>query len=74
MAKCKGWGWKANCLDNGAIEIFFGRLKTEYYFGKRFECFAELEQTLHEYIRYYNEERIQVKLKGLSHVKYRLSP
>ena len=62
---------KGNCLDNSAMESFFGRLKTECYFGKRFEHFAELEQTLHEYIRYYNEERIRVKLKGLSPVKYR---
>ncbi|QLB19976.1 integrase [Mannheimia granulomatis] len=62
---------KGNCLDNGAMESFFGRLKTECYFGKRFETFAELEQTIHNYIHYYNNERIQVKLKGLSPVEYR---
>lgn len=62
---------KGNCLDNSAMESFFGRLKTECYFGKRFDTFAELERTLHEYVRYYNHERIQVKLKGLSPVEYR---
>ena len=62
---------KGNCLDNGAMESFFGRLKTECYYGKRFETFEQLEQTIHEYIYYYNHERIQVKLKGLSPVKYR---
>ena len=62
---------KGNCLDNGAMESFFGRLKTECYFGKRFESFAELKQTIHDYIHYYNNERIQVKLKGLSPVEYR---
>lgn len=62
---------KGNCLDNGAMESFFGRLKTECYFGKQFETFAELEQTIHNYIHYYNNERIQVKLKGLSPVEYR---
>ncbi|AHG73755.1 transposase-like protein [Mannheimia sp. USDA-ARS-USMARC-1261] len=62
---------KGNCLDNGAMESFFGRLKTECYFGKRFDTFAELEQTIHDYIHYYNNERIQVKLKGLSPVEYR---
>lgn len=31
---------KGNCLDNGAMESFFGRLKTECYFGKRFETLA----------------------------------
>ena len=62
---------KGNCLDNSAMESFFGRLKTECYFGKRFETFEQLEQAIHEYIHYYNHERIQVKLKGLSPVEYR---
>lgn len=62
---------KGNCLDNSAMESFFGRLKTECYFGKRFETFEQLEQTIHAYIHYYNHERIQVKLKGLSPVEYR---
>lgn len=62
---------KGNCLDNSAMESFFARLKTECYFGKRFETFEQLEQTIHEYIHYYNHERIQVKLKGLSPVQYR---
>lgn len=62
---------KGNCLDNGAMESFFGRLKTECYFGKRFETFAELEQAIHRYIHYYNYERIQEKLEGLSPVQYR---
>ena len=62
---------KGNCLDNSAIESFFGRLKTECYYGKRFETFEQLEKTIHEYIHYYNHERIQGKLKGLSPVNYR---
>ncbi|MFW9280991.1 transposase, partial [Glaesserella parasuis] len=33
---------KGNCLDNSAMESFFGRLKTECYFGKRFETFEQL--------------------------------
>lgn len=63
---------KGNCLDNAAMESFFGRLKTECYFGQRFETFAALEQAIHDYIHYYNNERIQVKLKGLSPVQYRI--
>ncbi|MFK5247274.1 IS3 family transposase, partial [Glaesserella parasuis] len=43
----------------------------ECYFGKRFETFEQLEQAIHEYIHYYNHERIQVRLKGLSPVEYR---
>lgn len=63
---------KGNCLDNSAMESFFGRLKTECYYSKRFETFEQLEKTIHEYIHYYNHERIQGKLKGLSPVNYRI--
>ena len=62
---------KGNCLDNAAMESFFGRLKTECYEGKQFDTFEQLENTIHEYIHYYNHERIQCKLKGLSPVEYR---
>ena len=30
---------KENCLDNSSMESFFGRLKTECYYGKWFETF-----------------------------------
>ncbi|QEH09754.1 IS3 family transposase [Histophilus somni] len=44
---------------------------TKCYFGKRFDTLGELKQTIHEYIHYYNNERIQVKLKGPSPAEYR---
>lgn len=62
---------KGNCLDNSAMESFFGRLKTECFHGKSFETVNEIVQTVQNYIRYYNEERIQLKLKGLSPIQYR---
>lgn len=62
---------KANCLDNAAMESFFGRMKVECFYGKRFESINELEHVINEYVRYYNEERIQLKLKGLSPIQYR---
>ena len=65
---------KENCLDNSGIESFFGRLKTECYYEKRFETFEQPEKMIHEYIHYYNHERIQVKLKGLSPVNDRTQP
>lgn len=61
---------KGNYLDNNAMENFFGRLKTECYYDKRFETFKQLKTT-HEYIHYYNHDRIQGKLKGLSPVNDR---
>lgn len=63
---------KGNCLDNAAMESFFGRLKIECFYGKTFESVDEIEQTVKNYIRYYNEERIQLKLKGLSPIQYRI--
>ena len=62
---------KGNCLDNAAMESFFGILKSECFYGEKFNSVDELEQTVKEYIHYYNHERIKVKLKGLSPVGYR---
>lgn len=62
---------KGNCLDNAAMENFFGRLKVEMFYGEKFNTIEELIQKLHEYIAYYNNERISLKLKGLSPVQYR---
>ena len=31
----------------------------------------ELKKVINDYVRYYNEERIQLKLKGLSPIQYR---
>ncbi len=62
---------KGNCLDNASMESFFGILKSECFHGEEFNSVDELEQTVKEYIHYYNHERIKVKLKGLSPVDYR---
>lgn len=62
---------KGNCLDNALMESFFGILKSECFYGEKFNSVEELEQTVKEYIHYYNHERIKVKLKGLSPVQYR---
>ncbi|SUU03435.1 IS1236 transposase protein 2 [Acinetobacter haemolyticus] len=62
---------KGNCLDNAVMESFFGILKSECFYGEKFNSVDELEQTVKEYIHYYNHERIKVKLKGLSPVQYR---
>ena len=54
---------KGNCLDNASMESFFGILKSECFYGEKFKTVDELEQTVKEYIHYYNHERIKVKLK-----------
>ena len=62
---------KGNCLDNAAMESFFGTLKAEFFYLKRFESVEELKAGLEEYIHYYNHDRIKQKLNGLSPVYYR---
>lgn len=62
---------KGNCMDNGAMENFFGRLKVEMYYGEKFESPRGFIEKLEEYIDYYNNERISLKLKGMSPVHYR---
>ena len=64
---------KGNNLDNGMMESFFGILKSEKFYGyeKSFQSLKQLEQAIVDYIDYYNNKRIKVKLKGLSPVQYR---
>ena len=63
---------KGSCLDNAAIEIFFGTLKCGLFYLSKFKSIQELTEALHEYICYYNADRIKLGLKGLSPVAYRL--
>ena len=64
---------KGNSPDNGMMESFFGILKSEmfYSFEKQFNSLDELKQSIINYIDYYNNKRIKVKLKGLNPVQYR---
>ena len=62
---------KGNCMDNGAMENFFGRLKVEMFYGEKFESVNAFIDELKRYIYYYNNERISMKLKGMSPVQYR---
>jgi transposase InsO family protein len=62
---------KGNCLDNAAMESFFSHLKTELLYLETFASSAMLRRAVRAYIRYYNEERIQIKLNKLAPVEYR---
>ncbi len=56
---------KGNSPDNGMMESFFGILKSEMFYGyeKTFKSIEQLEQAIVDYINYYNNKRINVKLK-----------
>ena len=65
---------KGNSADNGMMESFFGILKSEMFYGfeKEFKSLDELEKAIIDYIDYYNNKRIKIKLDGLSPVNYRM--
>ena len=64
---------KGNCYDNCIIETFFGRMKTEMYYGyeEMYDSFKTFSKAVDEYIDYYNNERIQSKTKWMPPTKYR---
>jgi putative transposase len=62
---------KGNCLDNAIIENFFGILKSELFYTKKFKSIDELKKEIKKYISYYNNERIKSNLNKMSPIKYR---
>lgn len=52
----------AKCIDNGPMEGFWGILKRERYYGKRFSDKASLVKMIEDYIEYYNTRRLQRNL------------
>ena len=60
---------KANCWDNAPIESFFSHLKSELLYLVKTTDVDELTKLIHEYIYFYNNERIQNKI-GMSPIEY----
>ncbi|PDT08438.1 hypothetical protein CO670_32305 [Rhizobium sp. J15] len=53
---------------------FFATLKSEFFHPNHFDSIESLRDGVEDYIRYYNNDRIRLKLKGLSPVQYRTQP
>ena len=62
---------KGNCLDNSPMENFFGIMKSELLYSGKYTSMDVFIKDLKEYIEYYNNERIKLRLKGMSPVQYR---
>ncbi len=64
---------KGICLDNSPTENFFGIMMKEMFIGREwtFKTLEKLEIAIEEYMEYYNNKRISLKLKGLTPVQYR---
>ena len=69
MLKAKGiWqsmSRKGNCMDNAVMENFFGLLKSELLYLQKFDSLELFKQELVDYLDYYNNRRIKIKLKDL---------
>lgn len=62
---------KGNCLDNAMMENFFGLMKNELLYLQEWESVGQFKNALRKYIRYYNNDRIKLRLNGKSPVQYR---
>lgn len=67
---------KKGCsLDNAACEGFFGRMKNEMFYGRKWGgvSIEDFIQIVNEYIVWYNTKRIKKSLNNMSPMEYRQS-
>ncbi len=57
---------KGNCYDNSVAENFFTHLKQEMFVGEKFAKIADLTRAIKTYILWYNDERTQERLGGIT--------
>jgi len=62
---------KGSSVDNCPIESFFSALKTECIYLHKNLYLKNLEAIVKEYMFYYNNERLQEKIKELAPQRYR---
>lgn len=60
----------AKCIDNGPIEGFWGPMRREMYYGKKYKTKEELIAAIKEYIDYYTNKRVQRNLGVLTPMEY----
>lgn len=58
------------CIDNGPMEGFWGILKSEMYYLKKFTSEAELRQAIESYIHFYNTRRYQKRLHSMTPMEF----
>lgn len=60
----------ARCIDNGPIEGFWGLMKREMYYGKKYKTKEELMLAIEKYIDYYTNKRVQRNLEVLTPLEF----
>lgn len=61
----------SRCIDNGPMEAFWGMLKSEMFYLKKFNTYEELKSAVEDYIDYYNNYRYQKRLNCMTPIEYR---
>jgi transposase InsO family protein len=64
---------KGSCVDNCPIESFFSQFKSECMHLHHQISNQKMIELVNDYISYYNEERISIKIKELTPYEYRKS-
>lgn len=60
----------ARCIDNGPMEGFWGIMKREMYYGKKYKTKDELITAIIDYMNYYTNKRVQRNLGVLTPMEY----
>lgn len=60
----------ARCIDNGPMEGFFGIMKREMYYTKKYQIKEKLIKAIHNYMNYYTNERVQRGLGVSTPIEY----
>ena len=60
----------AHCIDNGPMEGFWGLMKREMYYGRKFRTKEELIKAINDYMDYYVNRRVQRKLGVMTPAEY----
>ena len=60
----------ARCIDNGPMEGFWGLMKREMYYGKKYKTKEELMLAIEKYIDYYTNKRVQRNLGVLTLLEF----
>lgn len=59
-----------HCIDNGPMEGFWGILKSEMYYLRRFNSAEELVSAIKDYICFYNTKRYQKRLRCMTPMEF----
>ena len=58
------------CIDNGPMEGFWGILKSEMYYLRKFTSRDDLISAIERYLNFYNNKRYQQRLKCMTPMEF----